>query len=95
MTLDHIRSIQSRDPAQPTMLEVILGYNGFHALLLRDVQVLKNPIPPISSNGKGAGFRVLFYLGSNRIRRAETLCSGLSDILLFPGKAMPTPLSVR
>jgi serine O-acetyltransferase len=34
MTLDHIRSIQSRDPAQPTIFEVVLGYNGFHAVLL-------------------------------------------------------------
>lgn len=29
-----IRSIQKRDPAQPTFFEVILGYNGFHAVLL-------------------------------------------------------------
>lgn len=32
--LDLIRSIQQRDPAQPTALEVVLGYNGFHAVLL-------------------------------------------------------------
>ncbi len=31
--LDDIKSIQSRDPAAPTFMEVILGYNGFHAVL--------------------------------------------------------------
>lgn len=31
--LDDIKSIQERDPAAPTMAEVIFGYNGFHALL--------------------------------------------------------------
>lgn len=29
-----IRSIRSRDPANPTFAEVVLGYNGFHAVLL-------------------------------------------------------------
>ena len=29
---DHIRSIQSRDPAKPSFLEVVLAYNGFHAV---------------------------------------------------------------
>lgn len=28
---DHIRSIQSRDPIAPTFMEVLLGYNGYHA----------------------------------------------------------------
>jgi serine O-acetyltransferase len=28
---DHIRSIQSRDPIMPTFMEVLLGYNGYHA----------------------------------------------------------------
>lgn len=27
-----IRSIQARDPAQPTFCEVLFGYNGFHAV---------------------------------------------------------------
>ena len=31
--LDDIQSIQQRDPAAPTFLEVVFGYNGFHALL--------------------------------------------------------------
>lgn len=31
--LDDIKSIQERDPASPTFLEVVLAYNGFHALL--------------------------------------------------------------
>lgn len=31
--LEDIKSIQKRDPAAPTMAEVIFGYNGFHALL--------------------------------------------------------------
>ena len=31
--LGDIKSIQQRDPAAPTMAEVIFGYNGFHALL--------------------------------------------------------------
>jgi serine O-acetyltransferase len=35
--LEDIRSIQSRDPANPTFLEVCLGYNGFHAVLLHRV----------------------------------------------------------
>lgn len=29
-----IRSIQDRDPADPTFAEVLLGYNGFHAVML-------------------------------------------------------------
>lgn len=28
-----IRAIQQRDPARPTFMEVVFGYNGFHALL--------------------------------------------------------------
>ncbi len=32
--LDLIRSIQARDPAKPTTFEVVLGYNGFHAVVL-------------------------------------------------------------
>jgi serine O-acetyltransferase len=31
---DLIHSIQSRDPAKPTFMEVILGYNGFHAVVI-------------------------------------------------------------
>ena len=31
--VSHIRFIQKRDPANPTFMEVVLGYNGFHALL--------------------------------------------------------------
>lgn len=31
---DLVRSIQSRDPASPTFWEVVLGYNGFHAVVL-------------------------------------------------------------
>lgn len=31
---DYIKSIQARDPAAPTLLEVILAYNGFHAVCL-------------------------------------------------------------
>ncbi len=31
---DLIHSIRERDPAKPTFLEVILAYNGFHAVLL-------------------------------------------------------------
>ena len=31
--IDDIKSIQQRDPASPTFLEVVFGYNGFHALL--------------------------------------------------------------
>ncbi|MCD8563167.1 MAG: serine O-acetyltransferase [Alphaproteobacteria bacterium] len=31
---DLIRSIQARDPAQPTFAEVLFGYNGFHAVCL-------------------------------------------------------------
>lgn len=30
---DLIRSIQSRDPSNPTFMEVVLGYNGFHAVM--------------------------------------------------------------
>lgn len=29
---DLIRSIQTRDPIRPTFMEVVLGYNGFHAV---------------------------------------------------------------
>lgn len=32
--LSFIESIQKRDPSQPTFLEVVLGYPGFHALIL-------------------------------------------------------------
>jgi len=35
--LGFIRSIQSRDPAQPTIGEVVLGYSGFHAVYLHRV----------------------------------------------------------
>ncbi|MFN3700304.1 MAG: serine O-acetyltransferase [Alphaproteobacteria bacterium] len=31
--IEFVRSIQSRDPANPTFMEVVLGYNGFHAAL--------------------------------------------------------------
>ncbi|MBX2834004.1 MAG: serine O-acetyltransferase [Micavibrio sp.] len=31
---DLIKSIQKRDPASPTYCEVVLGYNGFHAVML-------------------------------------------------------------
>lgn len=31
---DHIKSIQTRDPAAPTMFEVVLAYNGFHAVMI-------------------------------------------------------------
>ncbi len=31
--LDDIKSIQSRDPAAPTFFEVVLAYNGFHAVM--------------------------------------------------------------
>lgn len=34
---EDIRAIQKRDPAEPTFLEVILAYNGFHAVLLHRV----------------------------------------------------------
>lgn len=34
---DLIRSIRKRDPARPTYLEVVFGYNGFHAVLLHRV----------------------------------------------------------
>ena len=34
---DLIHSIQSRDPAQPTFLEVLFGYNGVHAIGLHRV----------------------------------------------------------
>ena len=32
--VDDIKAIQKRDPASPTFLEVVFGYNGFHAVLL-------------------------------------------------------------
>jgi serine O-acetyltransferase len=32
--MELIKSIQRRDPASPTFLEVVLAYNGFHAVLL-------------------------------------------------------------
>ena len=32
--IDLIKSIQERDPAKPTFMEVVLGYNGFHAVVL-------------------------------------------------------------
>ena len=32
--LDDIQSIRARDPAAPTFMEVVLAYNGFHAVLL-------------------------------------------------------------
>lgn len=32
--IETIKSIQERDPASPTFLEVVFGYNGFHAVLL-------------------------------------------------------------
>lgn len=35
--MDFIKSIQTRDPAKPTFLEVVFGYNGFHAVLLHRV----------------------------------------------------------
>lgn len=35
--LDLINSIRERDPAKPTLMEVVLGYNGFHAVLLHAV----------------------------------------------------------
>lgn len=31
--LEDIKSIQERDPASPTFLEVLLAYNGFHAVV--------------------------------------------------------------
>lgn len=31
--IDLIKAIQKRDPAQPTFLEVVFAYNGFHAIL--------------------------------------------------------------
>ncbi len=34
---DLINSIRERDPAKPTFMEVVLGYNGFHAVLLHRV----------------------------------------------------------
>jgi serine O-acetyltransferase len=34
---DLIKSIQQRDPAKPTFLEVLFGYNGFHAVALHRV----------------------------------------------------------
>lgn len=35
--IEIIRSIRKRDPARPTFLEVLFGYNGFHAVLLHRV----------------------------------------------------------
>lgn len=35
--LNHIRSIQSRDAANPTFCEVLFAYNGFHAVLIHRV----------------------------------------------------------
>ena len=32
--LEFVQSIQRRDPAQPTFLEVALAYNGFHAVMI-------------------------------------------------------------
>lgn len=32
--MELIDSIRERDPAKPTLMEVILGYNGFHAVVL-------------------------------------------------------------
>jgi serine O-acetyltransferase len=32
--IDDIRAIQKRDPADPTLMEVVLAYNGFHAVLV-------------------------------------------------------------
>lgn len=32
--MELIDSIRARDPAKPTYLEVVLGYNGFHAVVL-------------------------------------------------------------
>lgn len=37
---DLIRSIQKRDPVQPTFFEVFLGYNGFHAVLWHRISYL-------------------------------------------------------
>ena len=34
---DLIRSIQSRDPANPTFLEVMFAYNGYHAVLIHRI----------------------------------------------------------
>jgi serine O-acetyltransferase len=31
---DHLRSIQRRDPANPTFAEVLFAYNGYHAMLI-------------------------------------------------------------
>lgn len=31
---DHLRSIQKRDPANPTFAEVLFAYNGYHAMLI-------------------------------------------------------------
>lgn len=33
MMLDLIKSIRERDPAKPTVMEVVLAYNGFHAVV--------------------------------------------------------------
>ncbi len=35
--LEHIKSIQARDPAAPTMMEILFAYNGFHAVLLHRI----------------------------------------------------------
>lgn len=32
--IDLVKSIQVRDAAKPTFMEVVLGYNGFHAVIL-------------------------------------------------------------
>jgi len=34
---DHLRSIQKRDPANPTFAEVLFAYNGYHAICLHRV----------------------------------------------------------
>ena len=35
--LNHIRSIQSRDAANPTFCEVLFAYNGFHAVAIHSL----------------------------------------------------------
>lgn len=35
--LNHIRSIQSRDAANPTFCEVLFAYNGFHAVVIHSL----------------------------------------------------------
>ncbi len=34
---DHLRSIQQRDPANPTFAEVLFAYNGYHAILIHRI----------------------------------------------------------